>query len=188
MRKTRRSGFIYGLVVIGLATSLVSITDTSQAASGNGPYYAEPAWDQKLPAATRFVVLTDWGSQAVLDRETGLVWERTPSSASFSGGALTTDWLGAYHTCFGSALIKGGRRGWRLPTVEELASLLSPFESSGALALPDGHPFTEVVPGPYWSATTFPNGTDTSIGYYVDFGRAGGVGRTDKNTGHGAWG
>ena len=37
-------------------------------ATGTGPYYATPSWDQKLPSDTRFIVLTNWNSEAVLDR------------------------------------------------------------------------------------------------------------------------
>jgi hypothetical protein len=43
----------------------------------SGPYYATPSWDQKL-GYQRFICLTDWNNQAVLDRETGLVWQRAP--------------------------------------------------------------------------------------------------------------
>src|SRR5215470_9380827 len=37
-----------------------------------------PAWSQKLPAAQRFEVVLD--GAAVLDHETGLVWEKSPST------------------------------------------------------------------------------------------------------------
>src|SRR5260370_35901588 len=48
------------------------------------PYFPMPAWDQQLPAAERFLVLQDgnWASAALLDRETGLVWETTPVPAT----------------------------------------------------------------------------------------------------------
>jgi hypothetical protein len=51
-----------------------------------GPYYAMPSWDQTLPVATRFIVLSNMGSNAVLDRETGLVWERSPVAAALNLG------------------------------------------------------------------------------------------------------
>lgn len=44
-----------------------------------GPYYATPSWDQQLPAASRFIVLSNWNAEAVLDRETGMVWQRQPA-------------------------------------------------------------------------------------------------------------
>jgi len=53
----------------------------------NGPYYANPSWDQQMPAAQRFIVLSNWSSAAVLDRETGLVWERSPVSAVVLAGS-----------------------------------------------------------------------------------------------------
>lgn len=126
---------------------LAGAPSPAQAATGNGPYYAEPAWDQKLPAATRFIVLTDWSSQAVLDRETGLVWEQ----ASL---VTATTWSNARIFCHSRGI--GDRRGWRLPSVYELASLvdLSVLPISSVLILPLGNPFGSVQASGYWSATT----------------------------------
>ncbi|HWG96103.1 MAG TPA: hypothetical protein VN647_03370, partial [Nitrospira sp.] len=36
------------------------------------------SWDKKLPGASRFTVLSDFGGAAVRDNETGLVWEQSP--------------------------------------------------------------------------------------------------------------
>jgi hypothetical protein len=55
----------------------------------NGSYYANPSWDQELPAAQRFIVLSNLNNEAVLDRETGLVWQRTPGSVR--GGSATSN-------------------------------------------------------------------------------------------------
>jgi hypothetical protein len=116
-------------------------------------------WDKILPAATRFVILSDFGGAAVRDNETGLVWEQSP--------ALTPDtWSGARDTC----IIKnvGGRRGWRLPSIPELASLIDPNGAS-APWLPSGHPFTNVQPAFYWSATA--NAEDPTNAWSVNFGQ-----------------
>jgi hypothetical protein len=146
----RRSGITIGLLslslLVGVAVtgSLAQTASLPQAASGPGPYYATPAWDQKLAPVDRFVVLTDWNSQAVLDKETGLVWERSPESGVFN-------WSGAARYC----LLKNvaGTRGWRLPSVHELASLVDPAQ--GSPALPPGHPFLTVpLSNVHWSATT----------------------------------
>ncbi len=81
------------------------------------------------------------GDAAVLDAETGLVWERVPSAVA------QVNWAAARNNC--RALALGSRKGWRLPSEEELATLLS-----GGLT---GHPFTFLLqPSVYWTATTAP--------------------------------
>ena len=109
----------------------------------NGPYYATPSWDQTLPVATRFIVLSNMGSAAVLDRETGLVWERSPDGTP-------RNWQAAHTHC--NLRTVGNRMGWRLPTLQELVSLVDP--SAAFPPLPAGHPFTGVQFAFYWSATT----------------------------------
>ncbi len=107
---------------------------------------SSPTWHQILSAAERFVLVMN-NNEAVLDKETGLVWEKSP------GTGLNT-WTDAITLCFDKFL--GGRKGWRLPTIEELASLtlvnLSPPDWT---SLPAGHPFMNVTRSGYWSATTF---------------------------------
>ena len=76
----RPNRMILGLLALGVLAGAALTAGSAQAASGVGPLFPEPAWSRKLPAATRFLVLTDWNNEAVLDKETGLVWERTPDS------------------------------------------------------------------------------------------------------------
>jgi hypothetical protein len=54
----------------------------------------------------------------------------------------------------------GGRKGWRLPTIEELASLVDTSQSNPAL--PAGHPFTGVQSYYYWSSSTYAGGTSNA--------------------------
>ena len=49
-----------------------------------------PAWSQTLPAAQRFVLVI--GGAAALDKETGLVWEKSPSPRD-------SNWLDAQLHC-----------------------------------------------------------------------------------------
>jgi hypothetical protein len=77
---------------------------------------------------------------AVLDKQTGLVWEETPDST------LRT-WTDATRYCLDKAV--GGTIGWRLPSMEELKSMqdptiASPFVSKRA--------FSDAQPTIYWSA------------------------------------
>jgi hypothetical protein len=105
--------------------------------------------------------LANFGNAAVLDRETGLVWERSPSME------LTT-WHVAHVRC-NEFVTLGSRLGWRLPTVNELASLVDPGQSDPAL--PAGHPFTNVqLTDYYWSATGDSRSSNNKwvVGFFTD--------------------
>lgn len=111
-----------------------------------------PTWSQILDASdgkkgdicnsSRFECVM--GGDAVLDKETGLTWA---TDANMWG---KVKWQAAIDYC--SILSLGDRKGWRLPTREELASLLD-MSSSGSPLLPSGHPFEFVQPSQYWSIT-----------------------------------
>ena len=156
----RRSRLILGLLSLGLLVGVALTAPPAQAVDAVGPYYAEPAWDQKKAAANRFVVLTNWFSQAVLDKETGLVWERSTASDLRPWGVGIHN---ARLACATRAV--GGRKGWRLPSIVELTSLIDPTQTNPSL--PQGHPFTIGLVGDYWTATT--NAEDSSIAWRVNF-------------------
>jgi hypothetical protein len=150
---------------------LASVPSNAQTFS-NGPYYANPAWDQTLTPTQRFIVLTNFNSQAVLDRETGLVWQRTPGNGPTN---LVDTWTGAMFQCHRLGTLSNAgqpivinRLGWRLPSVEELASLFDPTQSAG---LPPGHPFlgvpTVAANDIFWTSTEFES--FASAAYTVKF-------------------
>src|SRR5262245_21794109 len=119
------------VVAFALATSFGFVSEPASAqTTAPGPYHATPSWDQTLPVSTRFIVLSNWNSAAVLDRETGLVWERSPAFGP-------TDWQLANLQCHSLGSPRGSRpstrMGWRLPSVEELASLVDPTQSNPTL-------------------------------------------------------
>ena len=132
-----------------------------------------PTWSQILPASTRFVLVM--GGVAVLDKETGLVWQQSPTATTFA-------WESAHNFC--NQLIAGGRLGWRLPTLQELASLLDPSVAFPDPKLPNGHPFSNVQLSVYWSATTYAG--DTSSARFVRFDSAF-VGFGDKSSSFSVW-
>jgi Protein of unknown function (DUF1566) len=160
----------YSAVIISLG--LTASTALAQTIAP-GPYYATPSWDQQLPASTRFIVLSNWGNAAVLDRETGLVWERGPNGSG--------TWNAGTQLCAGRPT--GGRFSWRLPTLDELSSLLDPTQSSPAL--PPGHPFQSLGGfGTFWTANSHVELPD--FAWHVNFAAAG-VGITSKGTGRFFW-
>jgi hypothetical protein len=173
MQQQRRSRLISGLLALGLLAGAALTAGPAQAVDAVGPYYALPSWDKKMGAANRFVVLTNWASAAVLDKETGLVWERSPAAT----GAL---WGNALSAC--TTRTTGNHKGWRLPSVHELQSLIDPAHTNPAL--PTGHPFTTVQTTGYWSATTVADAAD--VAWSVGFGD-GGVGQINKGVGVLAW-
>src|SRR5208283_5860296 len=128
-----------------------------------------PSWYQKLTCDSkgdcpRFEMLADWNNDAVLDNETGLVWEQSPSTALFA-------WYETGPHC--NELTLSNRMGWRVPTLQELLSLVD--QSIGPLTpyipmLPIGNPFSNVQSSYYWSATSIAN--DDSNAWVLNFNSA----------------
>jgi hypothetical protein len=118
-----------------------------------------PSWHKSISGSGRFKNFQAEGY--VLDRETGVVWEQTPSMT-------TMDWDSAAHHCWNRTVAGelASSKGWRLPTVEELATLIEPGVS-GTPKLPGGHPFSGIS-GLYWSATASTAGVFEK--YYWDSG------------------
>jgi hypothetical protein len=112
-------------------------------ASASAVFAQSPSWSQVIAGAKRFTVLPQFGGEAVLDKETGLVWQHEPTEM-FSILPIASRY------CADVSI--GNRRGWRLPTLQELKSLTDPSESSPTLTA--GHPFANVdLTRTYWSST-----------------------------------
>ena len=177
-------GILCLLETIIFAGLLLAVTDSHAQTASSGPYYATPSWDQKLQCDTqstcpRFVVLSNWNNAAVLDRETGLVWERSPLAPCVSSPPLFVcstaedgrrNWSQARGHCI-RGVTAGNRGGWRLPTTQELRSLID-YDPSNTSSprLPPGHPFIGVQRDVYWSATTDPDPGAGGVVDAVDFG------------------
>jgi hypothetical protein len=107
-----------------------------------------------IPGDERFISTFVDGNgvaHAYCDRQTGLVWEQSPSTARFT-------WSQARRHCADRTVGGTGQKGWRLMSMPELASLVDTTSTlctgGGVLCLPDGNPFSNVRGTVYWSATT----------------------------------
>ncbi|THJ20730.1 MAG: DUF1566 domain-containing protein [Nitrospira sp. CG24E] len=116
-----------------------------------------------LSAEQRFVILPLFNGDAVLDHETGLVWETAPQ-------ATTARWSAARRLCVEKSV--GGQKGWRLPSLSELRSLVDPSIPPPGPTLSSGHPFRTVQSAVYWSETRV--GDNPSGAWAVHFGLGGG--------------
>jgi hypothetical protein len=115
------------------------------------------AWSVTLPPSRRFTVVMN--GQGVLDHETGLVWQRTPGN-----GTVETTYPFSLREC--AVVADGGRRGWRVPTLSEMQSLMDLTRTDPSL--PPGHPFvTPTAPRRFWTQTL--NLADTSTNWVADF-------------------
>lgn len=98
-------------------------------------------WDTNNPSASRFVTAFPG---AVLDKNTGLVWEQAPDV----NGQI---WDFAIRTCVNKTV--GGTVGWRLPSVVELKSIQDP--TLPAPFVP-ANVFASIQPTSYWSISSPP--------------------------------
>jgi Protein of unknown function (DUF1566) len=98
-----------------------------------------------------------------LDKETGLVWERSPFTNRMSLGVAVVD---------STTRVLGRRKGWRIPAIEELLSVVDPSNTNPTL--PTGHPFLNMqLDYFYWSLTLgIPVGTDNNLVWGYNFGNA----------------
>jgi len=106
--------------------------------------------------SSRFKCIAETGDNAVLDMETGLVWQRSLDSE-------TNTYNNAVGHCLASSI--SGWFGWRAPTTAELTSLMT---TGVEPSLPIGHPFLGVewsIDTPVWYVATTEYRTNTDHGY-----------------------
>ncbi len=108
----------------------------------------------------RFTVLAAYHGEAVLDRTTQLIWERSPLP-------MAVTWTTAINRC--TLKTVGSHGGWRLPTFLELMTLVEPRpqQASTVPALPPSHPFLGVKAAAYWTTDT--PASESAQAYAVDF-------------------
>jgi len=106
------------------------------------------------------------GGEAVLDKQTGLTWARNLTIADGP-----KPWQEAVKFC--QDLEIGNRKGWRLPTKEELITILDTSQSNPAL--PDGYPFENyrdlhTADSAYWTGTTDEGNSNNAYNIFLSAG------------------
>ncbi|HMS86072.1 MAG TPA: DUF1566 domain-containing protein [Nitrospira sp.] len=144
--------FVVGLVIVG-SQFLAGPTVQKEALIAD----IIKNWQEAHPSAQRFLILSDFHNEAVLDNDTALIWEIAPQ-------ATTVTWNEARITCGKRAT--GGQRGWRLPAPTEMRSLVGPAVDSPIPHIPPGHPFLNIQPTSYWTVVSEAN--QPSYAKYVD--------------------
>lgn len=177
----RFTGALIGALLLGFVALLAGSLDAGPLDPDGPPASTMKSldeipgsWSRTLPAndgaagpnppagcdSSRFDCLEEFFNDLVLDRETGLVWVRDAvadvASASWAQtrfGCVTTRYEGA----------NGYRMGFRMPTVEELHTLVQHFVTP---PLPPGHPFVVSTTNYYWTATS--TSSTTASAYRFD--------------------
>jgi hypothetical protein len=134
--------------------------------------HEKPIWE--IPGAAwvdnppnrRFAICSGASSpsdDAVLDKETGLVWERSPATDK---KALSSAIV------YSTTKVAARCKGWRLPALEEMLSLVDP--SANNPTLPAGYPFLNLqLDYFYWSLSKgLPVAGDLNLVWGYNFGNA----------------
>jgi hypothetical protein len=107
---------------------------------------------------TRYIVSAD----TVTDNDLNIVWQRVvPSSFAGCSAGVACTWLEANNYC--NNLVLAGSSSWRLPSLDELQSILV-----GSVApMVDMTLFPNTPAEYYWTSTTYDNGDPTVFGLWV---------------------
>lgn len=131
---------------------------TSYHAGDDGDLQSGVAWPDP-----RF---TDLGDGTVVDNLTGLQWIKEPHAVDGNSGAM--DWNAAIDLC--NELDYAGYTDWRLPSYNELISLIS-FDQVNP-ALPASNPFVGLDSRYYWTGTTCADYIDAKNFVHIYFGES----------------
>ena len=122
--------FVVPLTLLLFMTTNSAIGETFTVPAPDSNTLSADDGDRDGCNSSRFKCVMD--GEAVLDKQTGLIWAIDTEILEKS-----VPWEEAVKFC--QTVEIGGQKGWRLPTKDELISILDTSQSNPAL--PEGHPF-----------------------------------------------
>lgn len=153
------------------------------------PCAVPTTWSEEIPGNEQFVPTTfvdaNGEQAAYCDRQTGLVWE-TGLSTNLLVWGDAQGFINATRHCLNRLVGTSGQKGWRLPSIVELASLVDTTSASCTVSnkcIPDGSLF-DILSVQYWSTTEVADSGDSA--WFVVF-LNGGVALNTKDFTNRAW-
>ena len=186
------------IVVIGSAVMMLTPPPNNAIATGYFDKFSKykkpgkcdvpPTWGGVIPGDKRFVptYVDEAGvAHAYCDRQTGIVLDAAPE---FFEEGSEMSWFAARSYCLNRTDPWNGQKGGRLPSIAELASMVTEDSDScngGGPCLPNGNPFGDHVKNAaYWSASGSASSSDSA--WLVVFGD-GMVANGNKPDGNQVW-
>ena len=160
MKKSSKSIFFLGLTAVLIITGLVfsSCKNSDQSASSG----QSSSSDQSVSSENRF---SDIGDGTVLDSSTGLIWLKNANAFALTNFPKGAEAIAALKS--GEAGLSDGSKAgdWRLPTKEELMSIIDKRFTNPALSnakgdaqWTEGDAFVKLEPmGFYWTSDASDN-------------------------------
>lgn len=148
---------LVGAICTGQTKCYDETVEITCPAEGSAFYGQDTQYISKCKAKN-YTVMGTSGSDIVTDNNTGLIWQRTLSSNTYT-------WQGAINYCDG--LNYAGQTDWRVPTRKELATLPDYGRSNPAI---DAAIFPGTQSSKFWSSSSLVNGIlNNGRAWYVWF-------------------
>jgi hypothetical protein len=137
------------------------------------PQQGENFYGQDAHYGPGFMSLTNKGNGTIIDNNTGLMWEvkggadGTPDYLNPNDADNTYSWTNAQTTVDElNAMNYAGHSDWRVPTPDELHTILDFSKDAGMPAINTNY-FPHCRSGKYWTSALY--AADSGMAWFIDF-------------------
>ncbi len=135
-----------GIMMVVVAIVLVQSQRNTWAKSNRQNDTDCDAWDKVITEGSdRFQLVMRGGDNVVVDKKTCLLWYQDPRTEAIT-------WYDALKLSYNTKI--ADIKGWRVPKIEELATLADESQWPNPTTLPRSFPFLYEQTAWYWSSTT----------------------------------